>query len=506
MPNEVGSSLVIRVGSRVDSWAKRNPMNTVSAGVAIVALMVAGCSRTPKASFPRAPIVLVSLDTVRMDEVAGFGADQKRTPVLAALGEESVRFKNAIAVSHHTAPSHATILTGFSPMVHGVAPGVDGSGSFALPKEIPTIAEILRAAGYRTGGFTDGVQLIPKRGFARGFEVYKHDFSHLAGKTSRIEQFLDAVGDEPFFLFAHTYRAHRPYRAEPDRLAELLAGYDGVFAAPTRELAGVPINQGDRVYELMQQLDINERTAPEDVAFIKSLYRAGVEATDADLGTLVDLLKRRGIWDRAIVVVTSDHGEAFLEHPHATVHKHLWDEVVRVPLLIKLPGGERGDPEVEEVVGSSRLMPTLLELVGVTPPVPTEGTSFADSLTGMAPLREQPVFSAMYCGERVEPVVLATRTRFFKLLEAQVPQDELPRWARQPHSSAFFDLENDPGEKRDLIESGHSEIARLRKARVQAAENWARLRSQLGIEGAEVTELDPAELEAMRGIGYLGGD
>jgi len=504
----------MRASAATRSWREgdtmRENMKLAFAVPAIIAIAMFGCSHEPDAPFPRAPIVFVSLDTVRSDAVAGFTDDPVRTPVLAELGAASIKFRNAIAASHHTAPSHATMLSGFSPTVHGVAPGASDSLSFAVPEAIPMLAEILRDAGYRTGGFTDGIQLIPKRGFHRGFEVYEHEYSHLPRKLGLVRRFLDDVGEEPFFLFAHTYRAHLPYRAEPERLEELLSDYDGVFAAPARKLAQIDVGDfGNRdtrgpLEELTFALDPNKHETPEDLAFIKALYRASVEGADAGLGGLIDVLKERGVWDKAIVVVTSDHGEAFLEHARCMAHKHLWDEILRVPLLIKLPGNDNGGAVFEEVIGSNRLVPTLLDLVGVPPTVATEGTSFADALADDKPLIEFPVFSAMYGGMRPDPVMLTARTRFFKLFQAEVARDDLPPPARHLHPYAFFDLVNDPHERRNLAQVDHQEMQRMQEALARAVVQWSKLRQQLGLEQASTTVLDPDELDAMRGIGYLG--
>ncbi len=351
-------------------------------------LLAGSCSDSPdRGAYPRAPIVLISLDTVRKDAVSGFGAPAGRTKALEALGEEGFRFQNAIAASHHTAPSHATMFTGFTPFVHGVALA-EGLRVFRLPEAIPVLAEVLRDEGYATGAFTDGIQLLPQRGFDRGFDTFEYETSHLDHKLPAIEEFLDACGDRPFFLFAHTYRAHQPYRAEPDRLAELLADYDGRFAAPAREVAEFPLERirAQDPEAMQRQAALTMALSPrlwkrkKDLEFVRALYGAAVEGADGELGRLLDLLRGRGILDRAIVVVTSDHGEAFVEHERCAVHMDLWDEVLRVPLVVRLPDRRGAGTDVEGQVGSERLMPTLLDLVGLEPPVPTEGTSFAGTL------------------------------------------------------------------------------------------------------------------------------
>jgi hypothetical protein len=183
----------------------------------LIAVAAAGALwlRAAKAPrFPRAPIVLISIDTLRADAVAGFGAPVLQTPNLYILGQEGVRFETAISASHLTAPSHASMLTGYSPHIHGVSMGRQGK-AWSIPESIPTLAQILKNDGYRTAAFTDGIQLVPEGGFTRGFEVYKHETTGLVVRLDEIAKFLDAKPEEPPFLFCHTYRPHQPYRSPP---------------------------------------------------------------------------------------------------------------------------------------------------------------------------------------------------------------------------------------------------------------------------------------------------
>lgn len=479
--------------------------------VSMTGLLLSGCSDAPPAAYPRAPVIVISLDTVRRDYVEGFGAEAGKTPRLAQFGAQSIRFQSAIAPSHHTAPSHATMLSGFTPFVHGVALA-EGERVFRIPDSIPLLAEVLKEAGYRTGAFTDGIQILPERGFDRGFDVFDVDYSHLDPKLPAIERFLDDCGDEPFLLFAHTYRAHQPYRAELDRLEEMLASYDGKFAATAREVAEFPFEK-IRAHEedaLQRQANLTIALSArgwkkrKDLTFLKSLYAAAVEAADAECGRLLDMLRARGVLDRAIVVITSDHGEGFVEHRSCSAHMDLWDEILRVPLIVRLPDGRSAGTDVEEQVGLERLMPTLLELVGAETSVAPEGASFAPSLVAGEPLREEPVFSAMYVTGVAEPVMLTMRTRRFKRFETLVPLDDLPDRSRHLYPQSFFALSDDPEEQEDLAAPGQEDMARFARAVAKQQRAWARMRERLGIEGGILIDLDAEAIEAMKGVGYLG--
>lgn len=476
---------------------------------AAAAVLTGSCSRAPEAPFPRAPIVIVSLDTVRADSVSGFGGPEGATPTIESLLPTSIRFVEAVASSHHTAPSHATLLTGFSPFVHGVALA-EGDSVFRIPSALPTLAERLREKGYRTGAFTDGVQVTAARGFDRGFDVFVAEYSHLDAKLDRIERFLDEAGQEPFLLFVHTYRAHQPYRAPPEVLDRLLADYDGVFKEPAlaaARLDPLALARGDPEAAAAQnrailQLSARRWKKRKDLRFLRALYDAAVGEADREMGRLFERLRRRGLFDRAIVVVTSDHGEAFLEHRPCVNHMDLWDEVLRVPLLVRLPGGQGGGRTVETQVGHTAIVPTLLDLVAGER-VECEGTSLAPALLG-GDVEERSVASAMFVSGRAEPVLVTLRRSFGKYFECLADAQDLPPRSRALCPRAYFDLERDPGERQNLAAREPEGMRRLVEELERRRRTWRSWRERLGVRG-ERFEMDEEARRALHGLGYLGG-
>jgi arylsulfatase A-like enzyme len=459
------------------------------------------------APFPRAPIVLISLDTLRADALSGFGAPAGVTPRLTAFAEQSVAFETAIAASHHTAPSHATMLTGYSPFVHGVALGAQRT-LWRIPDSMPTLADVLRGAGYATAGFTDGVQLLPGNGFARGFDIYDYRTTTLDGKLDDISAWLDETGEAPFFLFAHTYRPHQPYRAPTDLIMPLIEHYDGVFRQAALRASKLSHSQvmglgPDRVKDFHARLAGRLAETDRDREFMHELYLAGVTGTDREFGRLLDLLDRHGVLERAIVIVTSDHGEAFFEHGHDS-HADVYDEILRVPLLVRLPDGTGASRRVVETFPSVNLMPTLLELVGARRGVRTEGRSVAKVLLG-AEMQDQPAFSAWWASPSQWPDGTAVRTRDYKRIEAP-PRKHSYAGYRALSPAAFFEIADDPTEQHNLAEQASPEFLRLGEVLADARRRWKVMRTEHSADAQDAAPMTDEQAEALQAIGYMGED
>jgi len=483
------------------------------AGLLLAGLVLAACAKDEdEAPFQHAPIILISLDTVRWDSASGFGADAEATPELLAFSQDAICFDNAIAASHHTAPSHASILTGFSPFVHGVALG-SAEGVHAIPDSLPTLAEILRGAGYATGGFTDGIQLIPERGFHRGFDIYSHRLSGLPDKLPEIETFLNEHAGESFFLFAHTYRAHRPYRIPADLLDDVVGGYDGPYRRTLvetshlrhEEFIGRSPAQSTLKVRLAMHMAASRAKSPHDLEVLRQAYDAGVTGADRELGALLDLLRETGVYDRAIIVVLSDHGESFNEHG-TTGHRDLFDVNLRVPLALRLPQGAQAGRHVRGVFSSIRLVPTLLDLVGVLPEREPEGRSVAAALLDGNDIQEIPAFSALYMKGRDDPVVASLRTRDFKLFDARVDEKVLGKQFCIAAPQALFDLRDDPAERVNLFEKGSPNLEQLGQVLSQAERDWRELRRRNGLRARTTVEIAEQAQRDLRGLGYLGDD
>jgi arylsulfatase A-like enzyme len=299
-------------------------------------------------------LILVSLDTVRADHLSLYGYERATTPRLERLGAESLVFTRALSSSTWTLPSTATLLTGLLPSQHGAV-----HVTKRLPDDVVTVAERLRDAGYRTAALTDGGFVGFPFGLPQGFERY--DVTPGEAWQPRAKDAARTFGEaadwvrrnrhRPFFLFLHTYEAHQPYL------------YREGFAAPFL----APEDRGNPDLSLSVDPNHPERARPQ-LARMVALYDGEIARADHYLGGFLDALEAAGLAGEVAVVVTSDHGEEFLEHgdlEHA--FGKVYDPNVRVPLVVSLPAGREpaGGRRLDVPVSGIDVAPTLLDLAGL---------------------------------------------------------------------------------------------------------------------------------------------
>ena len=297
-------------------------------------------------------VLLVTIDTLRSDRVGAFGGRTGLTPNLDRLAESGLRLTRAYTPAPLTLPAHASILTAVSPPVHGMR----ANGLFRLGPSLPTLATVLKGAGYRTGAFVGAFVLDARFGLNRGFDVYD-----------------DRYGEKPSGDPAEG--AERP--AE-DVIKPALAWILG----PTPDAESAVANSGSRIpnpesrwFAWVHLYDPHEPyRAPEPFASRYEPYDAEVAYTDAMIGRLLDQLRAAGQLERTLVVVTADHGESLGEHGERTHGVFTYDVTMRVPWFL---WAERRIP-AQSFGGLSRLIdlaPTVTDLVGVPTPATFEGRS-----------------------------------------------------------------------------------------------------------------------------------
>ncbi|MEM7481441.1 MAG: sulfatase [Acidobacteriota bacterium] len=408
----------------------------------------------------RSPVLLISVDTLRHDRAARMASLER----LAADGEV---FAPHYAAASWTKPSHGALLTG---RLAALGPTADPEG--VLPAEVETLAERFRAAGYRTAGLVyDCTWLDPKFGFDRGFESYRT----VRWRTAPlVREALDWITDhrgEPFFYFLHTFEPHSDH-------ARLPYEGQGVTAATVEERFGVPgygCRQATCAAGLLEGLERGRiAPLPEEPEILRFLYDAGVAATDEALGHLFDRLRELGLYDAMTIVVTSDHGELLFEHGELT-HGKWWEEVVRVPLIIKWPASGERAGRVNEVPSSAiDLVPTLLAKTGL----PGNDLDGVDLQTRRA---DRPVTTGVQW-----------RTVRVENLKAIFPLDEPPR---------LYDLAADPGEANDLAPGRPEAVDKMREL-LEKTRASAQPIPEAESERAPLSEEEKARLRA---LGYLGG-
>ncbi|MFG0316815.1 MAG: sulfatase [Planctomycetota bacterium JB042] len=447
--------------------------------------------RAPPAA-SRPSLLLISLDTLRADHLSCYGYARPTSPFLDRFAGGAVRFEHCLAPSSHTLPSHASLLTGRLPVEHGVV----NDGRRLDARLLATLPAHLAAAGYATAAWTGGGYVSTAFGFSGGFDrFFQLDpvaFEEGVGLAARREfespQDLDDVAawieardaDGPWFAFVHTYAIHG-YRAPAD-----------VFAAFDREPEAPWRGRLDETLKPDHWRAPGNAPSPADVRHLVDLYDASIRAVDARLEAFLDRLDRGGRLDDAVVVVTSDHGEEFLEHGGLQHALTLFEEQLRIPLLVRLPGAERGRAETEPL-HLVDLAPTLLDRMGLPPLAGATGVARPALLDGAgAPAGSGTPW--LFSLDRADARATALRSGRFKVIHAETGDA-----VRFPASAAWrlFDLREDEGERHDLAPRDPVRLADLRR---RLAETLDRLRFRAE---RPVGRPPNADVEAeLRALGY----
>ncbi|HVT16706.1 MAG TPA: sulfatase [Thermoanaerobaculia bacterium] len=368
-------------------------------------------------------VILVSIDTLRADHLGCYGYRRPTTPHIDRFRRDAVLFSEAIAHSSSTLVSHASIMTSLLPQQHGASHGE----KIALAEQWPTLAEILRRQGFRTVSFNEGGLIAAEFGIGHGFEVYhsstRYVFSDVVDQA--IGWMRGQPSARPLFLFLHTYEVHHPYRPPPADLAVMETGYAGPLPAGGTEMDVLTaINDG--------RLRIDGR----DLAHIVATYDGDIHAMDRAFGRLTAFLEEQGRYEHALIVFTSDHGEEFAEHGKVGWHSHtLYDELLRVPLLIKFPHAARAGETVAAQVRGIDIAPTVLAALGIPAPGTFRGADLMPLVLG------RPEAPRLVVSRRDASTSTSIRSRRWKLYDGRL-----------------LDLAADSGEKVDVA-AAHPRIA-----------------------------------------------
>jgi len=335
-------------------------------------------TRTPKSADPP-NVVLYVIDTLRADRLGCYGYARPTSPRIDAFARSAVVFRDAVAQSSWTLPATASLLTGRTPPHHGA---ID-VGTALLPNVV-TLPERLRARGYRTAAFVTNSLASRSYGLDRGFAEF-HLYPERPGQRAttylparilqhRVRRWLQRNATrEPFFLYVHATDPHWPYLPAPRHARP--------FRQPGRTRADErsAVRAGRSYFFGNEHHGERPTTMPRDrVAVLSDLYDGDVRAADEAFGVLMDDLAGLDLLDRTLVVLTSDHGEEFLDHDGLGHGQTLHDEVLHVPLAVRLPGGTGGGERVQATVQQIDVVPTILALAGVAPGAELEGRSLLD--------------------------------------------------------------------------------------------------------------------------------
>jgi arylsulfatase A-like enzyme len=453
------------------------------APVVLLAALLGGCSggETPPAEIAetvdlanRPNIVLISVDTLRPDRLACYGHDRPTSPNIDRLAREGTLFENVVSSTCWTLPAHSAMFTGLVDSVHGCL-----DTDTRLDDSRNTLAERLAAAGYGTVGIYSGPSLHPVFGLSQGFETYV-DCTGLAGLTlnalrageqmdsdamqqasaltitnptvrSATRDWLRQKNKKPFFMFIHMWDVHFFYIPPPPYNDFFDPGYQGSMDG--RNFFAGGLNPG----------------IPEaDLEHVLSQYDGEIAWTDMFLGFILGELRRHGLEESTVVMLLSDHGEEFYEHGLRGHRLALFEESIRIPLIVRWPGHVPAGRQLVDQVAMVDIMPTLLDLAGVPAGNDVMGRSLVPLFEGNT-LPEGPAAVSELLSQGQQ--LCSFRRNDRKMIANVAIQRQI-----------FIDLVDDPGEQQVISDPNHPAINLLARD-MQQAMGWVeRYRQALPVE------------------------
>ncbi len=441
--------------------------------------MGSGCEQRDDATDRAAlNLLLVTIDTLRADHLGCYGYPQPTSPVLDDLAASALLFENAVAQSAVTPVSHASILTGLNPYRHGLR-SLHGGTGYRLAADRLTLAELMRANGRATGGFVGAFTATQHFGLHRGFDRWDEDFEDHRGEgrvsakgivntgrsqrranetTDRALGWLRGHSDRPFFAWVHYFDVHDP-----------------LLGPPETHLSRFPAR------------------SESDADRLIAIYDAEIAFVDEQLGRILRFLDETGIRDRTAVAVLADHGQGLGDHDWWG-HGILYQEQVRVPFVLSIPGVSEGK-RVSALARTIDLVPTLVDWMGLECPggscdfdgrslraaieggTPAASVGYSESLNDLSGYSNVPFQNDSFYAVNDGRWKLIARYR-----------------GRQSMPSMLFDLENDPRETTNVIER-HREIEQRLRAQLEA--------TGAIVEMAPLTPLDPGTRERLEALGYV---
>jgi arylsulfatase A-like enzyme len=483
-----------RAGQRLGA-VRGGPLGAIAAVLLLVgaaslapAMRAAPDTRPPAARGPN--ILLVSIDSLRPDHLHSYGYDRETSPTIDRLAREGALFRTAVSPTSWTLPAHLSLLTGLTPRQHGVV-----SDDQRLRDDALLLSEVLWRNGYTTVGLVSAPYLDAAYGFNQGFDLYddysiaKRSFadSHRGATSPALVRLFgnwfdawNAGGRQrPFFAFVHMWDVHFDYSPPPPFDTRFDPDYTGAVTSEDFETnpairPGMPVR---------------------DLAHIVALYDGEIRYTDQYLGLILARLHIAGVLDDTIVVVTADHGDEFFEHGRKGHKQALYDESVRVPLIIRFPPRVAAGRIVDEQVRLIDIPTTIIGLAGL-PPQPGFGAAVPDE---------------SYAAQDLTPWIAADRAVALPVLpalghligDAPVPVASI-RTAREKlivelgggRREELYDLVRDPGEQADLIDRTPATANRLRRVLMASGE------AERGDRLAEAAPLSAEHIERLRQLGY----
>jgi arylsulfatase A-like enzyme/predicted negative regulator of RcsB-dependent stress response len=425
----------MRISSVFESRARTSTVALIAATL----LLGGACKgRGAREHYENAPVIIISIDTLRADHLPAYGYHEVTTPGIDSLRKDSILFGNAYSTVPLTFPSHTAMLTGLLPPENKVRNNI----GYTLEPGLPTIPSALKRKGYDTGAAISSYVLRGNTGLARAFDFYDDSIISKAnvpvGSLARsgfetaavAKRWIGEHEARPFFFFLHLFEPHSPYEPIEPYRSHFRSAYDGEIAT-----------------------------------------------ADQIVGTFLAGLKESGIYDKAVIILMSDHGEGLNQHGEPEHGIFVYREVVHVPLLVKLPGNARGGETDDAPVSLIDIFPTVAELTGADKPALLKGRSLLhhDAKDRSRRLYAETLYPRIHLGWSELRTLIGSDYQYI-----QAPKPEL------------YDLAKDAAETNNVLTTERR--------------TYASMRDELGAYGATIelpTHIDPEEAKKLAALGYL---
>ncbi len=427
-------------------------------------------------------VILISIDSLRADHLGVYGYAKDTSPAIDGFAARGLAFNDCSSTTSWTLPAHMSMLTGRSLLGHGVI-----SDDRRLSADVPTLAQSFADAGYRTGAIVSAPYVNSRYGFAKGFDDYDDHSVHFETNedsyksvTAPIVQdaaagWLERNANGRFFLFLHYWDVHYDYAPGPP--------YDRMFDP---DYAG-SLSGEDFYFNPKINKDISAR----DLEHLLALYDGEIRLVDDYIGRLRDHVEELGIADRTVFVITADHGDEFFEHGRKGHHRTLYEEVLRVPLVISVPGLSRPGRKVDGEVSIIDIAPTLLGLAGIPKPRGLEGVDLSSLFSGGNTPPSRAVYSELYRGGSMN-IQISERVNSKKLIH---------HFKRR--QAEAYDLSADPSEVDALSPTTPALASLMPGMRKWLNRRWRVFDDRIRREGIDEVVMDASTLDTLRALGYV---
>lgn len=445
--------------------------------------LLTACEREPVLAGARDPdrpdVFLVVLDTLRADHLSQYGYTRDTSPAIASFAAQATVFTAAYAPAPWTLPSTTSLLTGLAPPHHRIRTYAD-----VLPDEVDTIAEKFSRAGWRTGAVSYNLTVSSKTGLNQGFDRFTEAtgrvlaYPHFEKMVAEATDWVDRGVDDPLFLYLQPMNCHGPYRVPPSSQQTLLG---------RRPAQGFDY-YGRRMTAIMRdhKLSLRDSVPARYLDSLEEKYDTAVRYSMDELGRFLDELRARNLYDNSLIVVTADHGEELFDHGGFSHGYSLYNEVLHVPLYVKLPGQTTGR-RVDTRVSTVDLAPTLMELAHLDA-TGMDGRSLAPATRGAPIEGDTLVVDAQWPRRCAGRAVIQDD---WKLVHIDQNYEGL-RDATQ-----LYDLKADPREQNDVASRHPDIVEQLRGALALRIEKY-----QAGAAYTPKNAMDQLSRERLEALGY----